>query len=84
MYADLHVMEGKLKQLLAEMAADKAAAAAAAAADTRPTADIAATAEPGEAVVAVEGGVCCHIASNTNGRSTSCQVIPGVGGRCRH
>jgi hypothetical protein len=29
MYADLHVMEGKLKLLLAEMAADKAAAAAA-------------------------------------------------------
>jgi hypothetical protein len=29
MYADLQVMEGKLKALLAEMAADKAAAAAA-------------------------------------------------------
>jgi hypothetical protein len=48
MYADLRVMEGKLKQLLAEMAADKAAAAAA---DTQQgAADDGAAAEAGEAV----------------------------------
>jgi hypothetical protein len=49
MYADLRVMEGRLKQLLAEMAADKAAAEAAG--DTQRI-DDAATVE-GEALLLV-------------------------------